>query len=423
MSFFDFMRRPPEPQAIAASREAQPVEVIDGSAIAPTAWDVGDPAFYEWLRAELTGTSVTVEQALRNPAVKRSVNLIAGTIGRLPLYAMRETAGGRREKATDHPLYRVLQFKPNSWQTPFQFKRQMQLWLLVHGKAYAVKIRGARGIIGLAPIHPNRVETKQRPDWTLIHRVTTLDGRQVEYTTDDILFLQDLSEDGVEGLSRVRQAADTIATGVALRRAAKRIFENGMMLGGNLQHPGKLSDEAFTRLKLSMEERHSGPENAGKWIITEEGMKAEPFKMTAVDSQITEMNSALIEDIGRVFDVPRPFLFLDDTSWGSGIEQLSIQFVQTGLAPWFTCWEDALRLSCIDEKDWGRVYADFDERELLRGTLKDQAEFYAKASGAGGHRPWMEANEIRDDFGLGFHEDGGGLRAPGEKQNVPSPAS
>jgi hypothetical protein len=60
---------------------------------------------------------------------------------------------------------------------------------------------------------------------------------------------------------------------------------------------------------------------------------------------------------------------------------------------------------------------DYDERELLRGTLADQAEYFAKALGSGGHRPWMEANEVRELSGLGMHPDGAGLIAAGETSN------
>ena len=42
---------------------------------------------------------------------------------------------------------------------------------------------------------------------------------------------------------------------------------------------------------------------------------------------------------------------------------------------------------------------DIDERLLLRGSLKDQAEFFAKASGSGGHKAWLHRDEIRNKTG------------------------
>jgi hypothetical protein len=77
----------------------------------------------------------------------------------------------------------------------------------------------------------------------------------------------------------------------------------------------------------------------------------------------------------------------------------------------------------MSRADRRRFKADYDERELLRGTLKDQAEYFAKALGAGGHRPWMEANEVREVTGLGLHPDGSGLIAAGESRDVASQAA
>jgi hypothetical protein len=43
---------------------------------------------------------------------------------------------------------------------------------------------------------------------------------------------------------------------------------------------------------------------------------------------------------------------------------------------------------------------DLDERALLRGDFKDQAEYYVKALGAGGQPGWLTQNEIRAELGL-----------------------
>jgi phage portal protein BeeE len=95
---------------------------------------------------------------------------------------------------------------------------------------------------------------------------------------------------------------------------------------------------------------------------------------------------------------------MDDTSWGSGIEQLSLLFIQYGLAPWFISWEQAVNRSLLSPQDIKNgYYADFDERELLRGSMKDQAEYYTKALGT--QKGWTSQNEVRDILGLGRHQD------------------
>src|SRR3546814_5177453 len=52
------------------------------------------------------------------------VNLLAGTIASLPLMVYRTGRDGRRNVATDHPLYRVLHDSPNADQTAVDFRSE-----------------------------------------------------------------------------------------------------------------------------------------------------------------------------------------------------------------------------------------------------------------------------------------------------------
>jgi HK97 family phage portal protein len=203
---------------------------------------------------------------------------------------------------------------------------------------------------------------------------------------------------------------------VQAQRAANKLFENGVMGGMALETPNKLSPAAYDNLKQSISS-FAGADNAGRSMILEEGMKRAFAPGDAQKSQLNEVRGALVEDIARIFGVPRPLMMVQETSWGSGIEQLAILFVRFGLAPWFVAWEQATERALMTPGERRQYRADYDERELLRGTLKDQAEYFAKALGSGGHRPWMEANEVRELSGLGAHPDGVGLISAGETSN------
>ncbi|MEM6617459.1 MAG: phage portal protein [Pseudomonadota bacterium] len=375
-----------------------------------------DPRFLEMIRNGGAST-VTVKTALKNSAVSRSVELLSSATGMLPLLARRKSENGKVVDATDHPMYGVLKYKPNTWQNAFQFKQQMQFWALLYGNSYAVIVRSRGRVIGLNPIHPDRVRVKQESDFSLRYEVSRQDASYTVFPASNILHIRGQSEDGVTGLSKVQQAGDIIGITLASQAAADRMYQKGMHLGGHLKHPSTLGKEAMETLRASLEAYYSGPENAGKWLVTEENMEATPFENNAVDGQLVEMRAALVEEIGRLFGVPRPLLGVDDTSWGTGVEQLGILFVRYGLAPWFKVWEDEISIKCFAPSEWGTVYPDFDERELLRGTIKEQFEAFAKASGAGGHKPWLEANEIRELTGLGVHEDGYGLTPAGKDDN------
>ena len=121
---------------------------------------------------------------------------------------------------------------------------------------------------------------------------------------------------------------------------------------------------------------------------------------SAKDAQSNELRGRQIEEIARVFGVPRPLLMIDETSWGSGIDALGQFFVQYGLNPWFEAWQQAIDRVLLVGADRGRYSAKFNPAALLRGSIKDQGEYFAKALGSGGHQPWMHFDEVRDIMDL-----------------------
>jgi phage portal protein BeeE len=90
----------------------------------------------------------------------------------------------------------------------------------------------------------------------------------------------------------------------------------------------------------------------------------------------------------------------DETSWGSGIEQLGLYFVTYCLMPWFIAWEQAIERSCLTptEQDADELYVKFNDGALLRGSLKEQAEFFKAALGP--NQAYRSVNEVRDAFDL-----------------------
>lgn len=354
-----------------------------------------DPALLEYIRCgQAVGPGGV--RALHNMAVLRCVSLISESIGMLPTNLIEKSATKRY--ATDHPAYRLLKIKPNTWQTPYEFKSWAQLSVLRHGNAYARVVRSGGRPIALVPMQATSVEDKLTDDWRMVYEYTRKDGGQITLQASDVFHLRDLSVDGITGLSRTKLANEAIELALAAQRAASRLFQTGVMAGGAIEVPNALSDTAYTRMKGSLDSEYSGLENIQKWMLLEEGAKANKFGTTAVDAQHAENRNLQIEEVARAYGVPRPLLMMDDTSWGSGIEQLGIFFVQYGLQHWFTAWEQALARVLLTEQELERESHQFkfNERALLRGTLKDQADFFAKALGAGGHAPWQTQNEVRE---------------------------
>lgn len=338
-----------------------------------------------------SGAYVTASNALNNTAVLRCVSLISETIGMLPM-GMIERSDEKR--AVDgHPVHALLKHRPNSYQSAYKFRSHMQLKALQHGNAYARIVRSLGRPVALLPLDPSLV-TPELANFELIYRYQTKAGI-VDIKPEDMLHIADLSEDGIVGLSRVQKAKDAIGIALQAEKAAARLFKNGVMAGGALQTDKTLTDKQFANIEKSLLEKYTGAANSQKWMLLEDGLKAEKWANTAQDSQHIENRNHQIEEIGRVMGVPRPLMMMDDTSWGSGVEQLGIFFVQYGLQHWFTAWEQACEFALLTDAERDQYQIKINEKALYRGTLKDQADFFAKALGSGGHTPWMVANEVR----------------------------
>lgn len=362
-------------------------------------YSLADPLLREFLTdglAAASGATVNTETALRNPAMFRAVSLISYAIGMLPLHVIDEET---KQKA-DHPLFRILHREPNNWQTAFDFRSLMQLRALVKGNAYALIIRsrqvrtGRDEIVRLVPLNPDWVQPVQNDDWSVSYRYQPPKGGVRMLKPEEVFHLRGLSLDGISGMSLVKQARDAIGLALSAEMAAGRLFKNGSFIGGALSHPGKLSDPAFERLRASLAEKE-GAENAGKNLILEEGMKYESLANNAKDAQLIELRKMQVEEIARVTGVPRPLLMVDETSWGSGIQALGQFFVQYALGPWFEAWQQAAERSLLIGSEKDRFSVKFNPNALLRGSTKDQGDFFAKALGAGGQPAWMTANEVR----------------------------
>lgn len=406
MGILDLFRR--TPVAGATPR----VSAMTGETAMFTGMD--DPRFYEFLRSgggavTEAGIAVSPKVALRNTTVLRCVSLHAFSIGMLPLHLIRRKTS---EKADDHPLFRVLHRRPNAWQTAFEFRSLMQQRALgasddgQRGDAFAMIVRSGSRITQLVPLQTSRVKPRQRNDWSLEYVYQRPDGGQMVLPQSDVFHLRcALSDDGISGLSTVKMAAEAIGLAIQAETAAARLFRNGMLAGGALESSKNLSDEGYQRLKASMEERMSGAENAGKWMILEEGLVAKPFDQSGRDNQHVEQRRFQNEEISRPFGVPRPLLNEDDTSWGSGIDVLGQFFVRYGLNPWFEAWQQAIERSLLTEREADEFAAKFNPAGLLRGSMKDQADFFAKGLGSGGHQPFLHPDEVRGWLNMPRRDD------------------
>lgn len=342
------------------------------------------------------GQAVTAESALRVVAVFACIRIRAGAVANMPLGIMRRVDDKTRENATDHPMWTVVNRKPNVWQKPAQFKRMMEAHVLLRGNAYAAKTRNMRGeVVALTPLHPDRTEAVQRPDMLVEHIWTRKDGHQVKFPPGEVMHLMGLTLDGVTGLNPIAFMREAVGLSLAQEQHGSAVFRNGANVSGAFKLPeGKtLGDDQKKSLRNQMDEFRSGGAREGKVVILEDGLEFQQMALNAEDAQWLESRKFSRSDIAMFFGVP-PHMIGDtekSTSWGTGIEAQSQGFVSYTLEDSLVAWEEAIGLDCLDWVANPELYARFNRAALVRGDIKTRWEAHVKALQWGVNSP----NEVR----------------------------
>lgn len=352
------------------------------------------------LGASKSGQSVTVANALRVATVLACVRVISEGVAQVPFKLLRRD-GRNKLEAYDHPLWDILHRKPNDVTTSFGFRETLVLHAALTGNGIAFISRGTGGkILELINIEPGAVRI-EKPDTMGArprYHITGKTGGSKEFPAETILHLQGPSWNGIAGMDVVRQARDAIGLAIATEEAHARLHANGARPGGMLSVEGTLKDDQFKALRKWIEENYAGGENAFRTMILDRSAKFVPMAMSGVDAQHLETRRFQIEEVCRILRVmPIMVCSNDKASTYAGAEQNFLAHVVHTLGPWFERIEQTIDCQLLtDSERKAGYYSKLEERGLLRGALKDTAEYLYKLAGIG----IMTRNEAREMLDL-----------------------
>lgn len=363
-------------------------------------------------RAETNaGPVVTVSSAMQMVAVYSCIDILARTVGSMPLYLYRRLPDGGKELARKHPLFALMRRRPNPEMTAMRYRSTLQGHLASWGNAYSYIDWAGNGYPrAIWPIRPDRVDV-QRVNGNLVYRYypgsdDMRHGTGVIIPRDNMLHIPGFGFDGVIGYSPLSLAREAVGLGLATEEFGARFFGSGTHPGIIVEHPDKLGPQAHANLKKSLAEAYSGLGNAHRLMLLEEGMKATKIAINPQDSQFLETRKFQINEICRLFHVP-PHMLADvekSTSWGSGIEEQNIGFITHTMRPWFVLWEEELSAKLLLESEQDEYFFEFDMMALLRGDSVKRWTAYimGKRNGilnADEIRGWENLNPIPDGKG------------------------
>ena len=314
-------------------------------------------------------------RALQISTVFSCVRLITTVISCLPLDVYEGDGDDRKKLNLNNTLVNVLKINPNAYMTAVEFREAMTMQLCFYGNAYALAERNVVGdIISLIPLQSTKMDVRVENN-KIIYRYYD-DGRYADFTKEEIFHIKGFGYTGLVGLSPIAFAASTAATAVAMEDQQKDFYNNGAKSPQILMTDRLLNAEQRTQLETNFKEIASGPVSKRLWIL-EANMKTVPIGVSAQDAETMAARKFQVSEIARFFGVP-PHLVGDvekTTSWGSGIEQLNIGFLQYTLNPYLVRWEQAINRWLVRTGEIGKIKAEHNIDGLLRGDSASRAAF------------------------------------------------
>jgi HK97 family phage portal protein len=333
---------------------------------------------------QAAGVVVNERTALQLSAVWACVRLLSQTLSCLPLHSYRRIDGVRVEVPNPPSLVA----DPFPGLEIHEGLAQGLVSYLLRGNAYYHVLDRDR-VLGtptsLDPIHPDNVKIDMRAG-----RISYEINRR-PVPTADVLHIRGMTLPGAAvGLSPVQYEAITIGIGLAADEYGSRFFSQGAHPDAVLQTDQTLSRDAAKTLAQDIQTAHGGLSQSHLPLVLEGGLKWQPISIPPEEAQFLATKGYQKSDIAMIYGVP-PHLIGDtdkSTSWGRGIEEQTLGFLNFTLRPLMVAWEAS----------WSRQlprgqFARFNAKELLRTNVLARYQSYILARTGG----WLNNDEIRAD--------------------------
>ena len=339
----------------------------------------------------LSATSVTPTTAQSVSAVYACVQAIAETTASLPLILFRRGEDGDRERAADHPLYRVLHDQFNPEMTALEGREYLQASVLLKGNGYAKIVRGYDGQVReLWPLNPDNVQVRRTPSGLVYEH--SKEGVLTRLLSHEVLHLRHrLGDDGVLGVSPIAAARGVVELAIAENQHGVSTFTNGAKLLGVLKFPGKLKPEQRQAIGASWASQHAGAANAGRTAILEEGVDFQALSMSLEDASWIEARKLSVIEVCRLFRVPPSIVGAMEQSNYSNSVEMARQFATQTLRRHLVMWEQAIAAKCLTDAGRRAYFCEHAVEGLLRGDSANRAAFYSSGINDG----WMLRSEAR----------------------------
>lgn len=355
-----------------------------------------------------TGIPVSIETALRVPAVATAVRTISEAAASLKVKVVEIAADGTEKEYPNHPALSLLRHDANDWTSGFEFIRSIMVDALCRdqgGLALVTRSSDQRPL-EMIRYRPGFINVDY-PDDTLQPRYR-ING--IVRNASEIIHLK-----GTFDKAPVTLCREAIAVAMVMERHAAKLFGRGARPSGILRTKKPLGDQGAKNMIDAFRLQMEGPDNSGRTAILHDDAEWVPMTMSSVDAQFQQLRLFQMQEIARAFNLPATLLGdLSKATWSNSAE-MHRQFLQLCLEPWLQSLESALRRALFNKDERKKFAVRFDRDDFTNVDLTARATAISSLRSS----MVMTRNEARSWLDLEPVDDGDTFENPNTGSSQP----
>lgn len=328
------------------------------------------------------GKPVNSETALQLSAVWACVKLIAESVGSMPIRVWRIEDNGTKVEDKTHPLYVLLNYRPNRYQTRNEFFETLIINLLLNGNFYGrIAWKGKpydSEILSILSMTASQTEVSLLNSGDRVYKFTD-GGNIIVSAQENTWHVLAMPGNAIVGLSTLQYGARTMGIAMAAEDRVASLAANGFKAGGVLMIDKILKPEQRAQIRKEFADLQEGKGDPLK--VLEAGMKYQQITFAPKDIQLLETRRFSVEDICRFFGVPS--VLVNDTTatskWGTGIGEIKEGFYTLVLQPLLERLESSANRWLLPPVQRQKYEIEFDFSNFLRGDETSRIERFTKA--------------------------------------------
>ena len=337
----------------------------------------------------LSGMLVTPQSALNYAAWFCAVNTVSSDISVLPYDVHERLAGGGSEPDPSMPQHNLIHVSPNGESTAQRFWQSKIGHAMCWGNAFSKIYRDRDGTpLKMELLHPGLTKTTRTQSGQLLYRTERPDGVEI-LLPENVLHIAGIGFDGLSGYNQTAIGRQAIGLGMATEEHGASFFGNGATLNGILKHPKRLGPAAQNNLRTNINAVHQGTKNAHNFLILEEGMEWQQTSVAPEVSQFLETRQFQVLEIARLTRVPPHKLMDYSQAHLQNLEESNLDYLSRTLVAWLVTISTECDFKLLTEEERKTHFCAHDLWSLLRGAMKDRAEFYDRLMSQGVLTPNM----------------------------------